>query len=304
MRAVLVATVGAVVVLVCLYICPTNKIPDHFDWREVRASDNSRGSDCLFEGSFVSRVLNQHQTKWCGCCYLLSVIQCLQDRLNVHDRCTSPKRNEFELQVIVDEYDRITSTGMSWNACLGGQPSDVIGCLERGELPLVPGDSMRDWSGYPRELNGPKEYDNDCRRAIRVHSVDTSGYSYPDDMQREIRQHGPVVLNVNAKNLLQLNADGVVDDDTDITRANHAVCVVGWTVKRAQSMWIVRNTWGRHQVPTHIPEDKTCVRRGTNECSVEYTDWVGDVAHRGYFYLPMSFMHHSSWHVFRVARTK
>ena len=302
------ATCGAIVVIVCLYIYPTKRLPSRFDWREVRGSDNalSRGQKCLFEGSFVSRVLNQHQTKWCGCCYLLSVIQCLQDRLNVHDHCTSTKtRTEFELQVIMDEYDRITSSGMSWNACLGGQPSDVIGCLERRELPLVPGDSMRDWSGYPREVVGPKDdYENDCRHAIRVESIDTSSFSYPDDIQGEIWQHGPVVLNINATNLLQLNADGIVENEIDIRRANHAVCVVGWTVKRAQSMWIVRNSWGRHQVPTHIPEDKTCVRRGRNECDVEYTEWVGDVAHRGYCYLPMSFVHYSSWHVFSVARTK
>ncbi len=104
------------------------------------------------------------------------------------------------------------------------------------------------------------------------------------EVKTQIMEYGPVVLEVNGDTLKKYNSRGIV---TDLTPAppNHAVTVIGWE----GGNWIIRNSLGNKRVPHEIPSDLSCVKRGSNDCSVDWVHWSGMSSDPGYVMLPQSF---------------
>ena len=98
-------------------------------------------------------------------------------------------------------------------------------------------------------------------------------------------KNGTVVLEVDAGTLKKHDKKGVVTDLSATSLPNHAVTVIGWK----GGNWIVRNSWGKDRVPKQLPEDLNCVKRGKNDCKVEWETWTGDPEDPGFVLLPKHF---------------
>lgn len=191
-------------------------------------------------------------------------------------------RPDLSLQTILDHF-RMLDAQPGWNACHGGFPLHVFQCLQTGACPLVARHKDTAWLGHPRRVYqtplGDFGGQIHLERPRRLH---------PRDVQTQILNHGPVVLEIAAQTLKTVDAHGVVTDLTPRS-SNHAVAVVGWTHRRGCDCWIVRNSWGKQRVPKKVPEDLTCVDHDGNACEVEWEKWSGDPQDPGFVLLPVAY---------------
>jgi len=243
-----------------------------FTWRDMRSHSS------VPDGMYASAIFDQHSMGWCGCCYIVAIVQTIEDRGHIarpHD-----KRTRVDMQSVVDHFNTSTaSEDAQWNACHGGYPMHVVECLVSGACPIVIGQHRR-WLGHPsRTKNTPLN-----TAPFRVTSVTRIS---THEIMEELYQRGPVVLEINAQTLKSCDDHGVVTDYTPGV-PNHAVSVVGWKQTHAGPSWIVRNSWGQHRVPKNIPDDVMCVNEDGNRCEVQWEYWVGDPNMGGFCYLPMS----------------
>ena len=237
---------------------------DSFSWRDLTGRLND---------SAVADPVDQHSMSWCGFCYVVAVIQCIEDRGNILRRPS--RRTQIDVQSIVDQFSNVYNR----NACHGGKPTDLLDCLAQKRCILHRASSTR-WMGHPRRL----PYHSSPLPSNVPYAV--TGYERPSTVQevkRHIRREGPVVLMIHAANLKTVDARGVATDLTP-RPINHSVSVIGWT---HDDCWIVRNSWGRTKVPKSVPVDMSCVSFQSNDCEVEWEPWVGDPRNPGFLYLPM-----------------
>jgi hypothetical protein len=262
-----------------------------FSWQHV--TSHAR----VPNGCYATKSFDQHSVGWCGCCYVVAVVQVVEDRGHVALPKTS--RHVVDMQTVVNHFN--TSHKLhdgTWNACHGGYPMHVVECLISGACPLITTQRKR-WLGHPvRTSNTPLS-----TAPFSIASVERRSTEH---IQQEIRDNGPVVLEISAQTLKSTDARGVV---TDLTAQdpNHAVAVVGWKQTHAGPAWIVRNSWGRNRVPSALPDDVSCVNEDGNNCEVQWEYWVGDPHVPGFCYLPMSYppLHTSDpWIVPRVKLSK
>ena len=247
----------------------------NFSWRayDPRADPRARG---LARGSYATDMFDQHSVGWCGCCYIVAVVQTIEDRGHVR----LGARHRVDMQTVLDHFHaNHAGDGDAWNACHGGHPAHVIECLASGACPLR-SDSASTWRGHPARTSRTPLSDAPFR-VVGVRRVPSSAVA------AEILAHGPVVLEICAATLKSVDAAGVVTD-LSYCSANHAVAVVGWTTRNGVLCWIVRNSWGRARVPAAIPDDLACVSETLNACDVVWEYWVGDPRDPGFCYLPAS----------------
>ena len=245
----------------------------NFSWRNVR--NHPRVPD----GTYADATFDQHSLGWCGCCYIVAVVQTIEDRGHVaHPRDT---RHRIDMQTVVDHFNTsATSDDSQWNACHGGYPMHVVECLMSGVCPLVTSQPKR-WLGHPSRTR---------RTPLSTAPYSVTGVQRmgTHEVLEEIYARGPVVLEINAQTLKTVDGEGIVTDRSPNV-PNHAVSVVGWkNTTRAGPCWIVRNSWGQHRVPKAIPDDVMCVNEDGNRCEIEWEYWVGDPNAPGFCYLPMS----------------
>lgn len=266
-----------------------------FSWRDVRRSSSS-----LPPGKYAADPLDQHANGWCGSCYVVAAVQCVEDRAYVarvkqslarDERTTTarssllsplPPRLYIHLQAVLDHHKE-EDRHPGWNACHGGVPLRVFECLQdRCPLQLTyRGGPARAMLGHPRRDAAVSPSLSSSSPPILV----TDAQRVPHASVRALLlRDGPVVLEVNARTLKSVDARGRVQDLTP-RPSNHAVCVVGWE----GDCWIVRNSWGTHRVPVDVPEDVACVSEDGNACEVRWERWVGDPRDPGTCLLPMAF---------------
>lgn len=244
--------------------------PTQFSWKNVR---NRPG---LPSGNYTADVFNQHMPTWCGCCYLVSAVQMIEDRLAVARR-TPTRRIHLSLQDVLDHFNAASER----NACHGGLTSHVLECFATGTCPLHPSPTpSHDWVGHPRSAVSPKSIPS--FRVQRVRRVP------PTEVAHELYKRGPLVLEVNAYTLKRLSANGCAADLTP-RPPNHTVGVIGYRCVDGQDCWILRNSWGTHRVPKALPEDLSCVATDQNDCIVEWEYWSGATDAPGFVYLPISY---------------
>lgn len=258
------------------------RCPADFSWRAVRASDGAAPP-----GRYAAEAVDQHRASWCGCCYMVAAVQCVEDRLHVaraRSARAAPGRVRLSLQHVLDHFVELDAEP-GWNACHGGFPLHVFECMGRGACPLVEEGGLRGrpvWRGHPRPVDRTPV---DAAPRFRVANARRVP---PDEVTRELLDRGPIVLEVSAHTLKKVDGRGVATDLTP-RAANHAVAVVGWRDVDGEPCWIVRNSWGASRVPRAVPRDVSCVSRDGNDCEVEWEPWSGDPTDPGFALLPCSY---------------
>ena len=274
------------------------RIPTEWNWQDITATDAKRWEETfgkpLAIGSYTSFVFNQHLSKWCGCCYLVSAIQMLQDRLNLAIGLRNPTHImqpsvEVDMQHALDAYNRARLENTDehvWNACKGGSPLHVLQTIQRGKckLRMLPG-AGGIWHGHPCSID-----EEQSSNSIRIEHAQQL-QNVQEYIKWRIFRCGTVVLGVNAQciNIDDIAERGGVIDETHTESANHAVTVVGWKMVGTQECWIVRNSWGTEHSPTKLPDTMDCVEIGHNNCDVLKRSWAGDPQNPGYVYIPLNF---------------
>lgn len=272
-------------------------LPDAWNWQQISEAEARgwarRHKRRIAPGRYASPVLDQHRENWCGCCYLTSSVQMLQDKLNLllgMHRPDEPMHPvvEIDMQGALDAYDALYApSSPSWNACRGGDPLRFLRSVKQGLVPLqlVVGGGV--WRGYPCALRAGTSnlrLDLEEPRQLRF-----AREEYPAVVQERILRYGPLVLAVNAQAMNDAaiaSRGGVIDVDVRGGR-NHAVCVVGWVSVGPRRCWVVRNSWGWRRVPERKPDSLECVSRGSNRCVVPWRDWGGSEENPGWVYIPL-----------------
>ena len=260
----------------------------NFTWQKVESNEyrNVTGTS-ISSGCYTSLPINQHKSSWCGCCYMVSTLQMIQDRIHVK----LGKKNKtrmfpwvvFDLQSMLDHYQLYKAPySRGWNACKGGIPLNLLNAIETQKCPLL-FSPKKEWVGHPREIGKIEETN------IKV-SVKNSRRIVPtSDVEERILINGPVVLSISGELLKNIDENGFVNENR-VMKANHAVCVVGWLYKKGKKYWIARNSWGEKEVPVSFPDDMSCVTTTENNCKVKMEKWVGDPQNPGFVYIPSDYI--------------
>lgn len=293
-----VGTVRAVATRACSARRATSPtVPREWSWAHITRLDcdvfRAHTSARILPGNYASPVVNQHRSGWCGCCYLMAVVQMVQDRWNLKIGQMLPSDGvmhpfvELDAQRILDDYNRLRrKSDRSWNACQGGDPKRVIACLEGGACQLhVSPPKGHVWHGHPRDV--PFQKSQSAMRVGEFRVIDNRA----DAVKRVILSKGPVVLGIDAQCLIHLSPEGVADDSSRNAR-NHAVSVIGWTTcrKTGKECWITRNSWGADRVPSNLPQDIQCVQTGSNRCAEVTSAWTGTSGFPGYVLVPVKYI--------------
>ena len=255
--------------------------PPSWDWSDV--DDESASRRGILAGQYTSVAVDQHRSGWCGACYIVSVVQMIEDRWNVllnaeifktdATRRAAPYAS-LDLLVMMREYDHVKTkdaSTASWNGCQGGSPADVLDRLIRGDSHVREADERGQvWTGF---VGGGASLGS----ASNVAGIQVVDRCYvPNDVvevKREIYDRGSVVLLIDAECLLKTDERGVAESSKGAKAPNHAVTVLGWRrVPGTGECWLVRNSWGA-LVPDNLPPRKGCVGRRRNECVTKAKVW-------------------------------
>lgn len=262
---------------------------NNFTWKNIKSDlyKQMTGNN-IASGNYASDVINQHKSSWCGCCYMVSVVQMLQDR--THIALGKNKQNSimipwvvFDLQDLLDSYQAHKGPYTDgWNACKGGLPLHVLNAIENGYCPLLLQSKNSVWLGHPRNIKNKQATNLNLKIENSRRIVPTK------DVEKCIIEKGPVVLTISAQTLIDIDQNGYAQC-TEELKPNHAVSVIGWKYNNGKKYWIVRNSWGEKQVPKSLPDDMSCVTVDGNDCQISMKLWTGDVNNPGYIYVPVDF---------------
>lgn len=272
-------------------------IPDEWSWQSVSVSDSKLWKECfgnsIAPGSYTSPVFDQHFSRWCGCCYLVSAVQMLQDRMHVALGINDPMNPMFpcfyfNMQLALDTYNHHEQVrSADWNACKGGMPLRVLQAIgdDTCKLRLIRDGEV--WFGHPSSIDESIPSD-DPPIYIEEPEVLQNRVEY---IKRRIFKYGPVVLGINSKCFLDegIIARGGLINTKHNALPDHALTVVGWKKIGDTTCWIARNSWGMETVPTNRPDDASCVGNDFNNCETGKNKWVGDMHNPGYAYIPTDY---------------
>jgi hypothetical protein len=273
------------------------------DVSEAQAREWSRAHGRpLPPGRYSSDAVNQHTVQWCGACYLVATVQAVQDALAVRDAAALPpderdrRTYEFDLQHALDTYSalhapRMTqreSVGVSlagraspWNACMGGDPAEMLALLQRGEMRLQLLRGAARWSARA----------DPSRAALpaRGHGVRAFETVTPTpEALRSAVHASPVIAAVRSTPLWGLRDDGVTACGEG--ERDHVVVLVGWTTRNGAAYWIARNSWGtgRSEVWTRPSDVRRCTGAdaSAHHCASDRAEWRSDYALPGHFLVP------------------
>lgn len=268
-------------------------VPREWSWERVDDADAATYARAFGKkialGCYTSPVFDQHVASWCGCCYLVAVVQMIQDRMHVALGLSDTESVmfpcfQFNMQLALDTYNAHERAlrGDSWNACTGGMPSRVINAIRLNKCVLRLMADATVWMGHPCTI----DVTNVTSENVEIEASETL-QSHPHYIQRRLFRYGPIVLGIDSLCLRdpELGARGGRVDGATVGNRDHAVTVVGWRVMGDALHWIVRNSWGVESVPSERP-DTACVGDGFNTCKVGTKPWTGDPKRRGYAYVP------------------
>lgn len=270
-------------------------LPAEWSWQQVTATDAAAWTAAhgrpIAPGRYAAPVFDQHVSRWCGCCYLVAVVQTLEDRLNIALGIDDPHTEAFpcvqyDMQLALDTYnaDERARRPVEWNACYGGMPSAVLRSIVQGRTHLALLPTAQTWMGHPRATTA-REVGASPLRPVEVLA------NRPKQIKRRLFRYGPLVLGINSLCLRDetLPERGGLIDASVVSPRDHAVSVVGWCVRGGRECWIVRNSWGTTTRPVRRGE-AGCVGEDFNQCAVPTVEWVGDPSNPGYAYVPLDYV--------------
>lgn len=238
-------------------------LPESWDWRDVEKDGRTINYD--------SPVRNQGS---CGSCYAMAAIAVAEARIRI-------MTNNKYRPILSPQ--QVVSCSSYNQACDGGYPFLVgkhgndygfveEGCMEysaeNGLCPTVnqcSSGSMARPVFYAENYNYVGGYYGGCNEA---------------KMMREIYEHGPIMVALEAPSSLFYYSGGVFTGASPKSEGkeipgvlnkwqhtNHAVVCVGWGVdsKTNTKYWILKNTWSN----SWGEEGYFKIRRGDDECAVE-----------------------------------
>lgn len=206
-------------------------LPANFDWREHMPE-------------IVTPVVSQGS---CGSCYAIASADMLTMRL------------------------RIVTKGKDTTVL---SPQNVVSCSDynqgcEGGYPFLVGKFGEDIGFVPDYCEEYTAADDPCKvscpadKPIKVYHAKDYGYiggyygaCNEAHMMKELHEHGPIVVALNAPSDLFYYSGGVYSSkdtdkaDWDITKTsrwektNHAVLCVGWGEENGEKYWIIKNSWG------------------------------------------------------------
>ena len=222
-------------------------LPKSWDWRNVDGEN------------FISPVRKQAE---CGSCYVFAATSMLEARVRI-----ASKR---KLQPILS-IERTLACSKYGQKCGGGWP--YLASKFMAEYGVIPE------KDFKYEGDGEK-----CPKDVLQSSANfwirdyfyVGGYygaSTEEKMMREIKDHGPIAVCLQADMGLLFYSHGIyhsMEVKTELTSdfwkpASHAVLVVGWGEEAGQKYWIVKNSWGA----TWGEKGYFRIKRGSNERFVE-----------------------------------
>ena len=273
----------------------TSLIPKSWNWDSISLNDAHIWSTFfgknIAHGCYASFIFDQHMSRWCGCCYLVSVLQMIQDKMNIVLGLNNWKQEakpfvRFDFQIALNAYNSYqqkNSKNQDWNACLGGNPVNVIKAIETDNIPLCVVDNKGfAWYGYPVDYNYTK---GDVKLKKNKNPVLNNDVQ---TVQYEIFKYGPVVLSINSNCITDPSLNkrhGMIDTNIIGTR-NHAITVIGWCNKFGKMCWIGRNTWGKNNKAPNSIVDKSCVKKSKNTCDTSnHVEWFKG----GFIYIPFNY---------------
>ena len=299
----------------------SHPLPRTWDWTNVDDHDSDayrRATGVpLRAGKYASDAVNQHSDAYCGCCFLVATLQCVQDRFNIKHAPqvligTDFRVHHFDLQAAVDEYSeahdrdqkRLETSGVrvsretsrGWNACMGGDPLDVGQALAADAFRLRRAHPWTQWSSRacgatPRLPIETREYP-----VLAVHPL-------PQDDLAGLKRallRGPLVVGVRAKGLWQLLDGGVPQECGSSGGADrdHVVSVLGWTLHGGAEHWVARNSWGDgrgSRIYSRPADVRLCTprcdtdssSRGSPTCASEPIEWHNRSTREGIVLIPV-----------------
>lgn len=287
-------------------------IPKTWNWFDVSKEEASSWSFAfgrkLLPGVYASQAINQHETGYCGCCFMIASIQCIQDAYNIRYGNHGKSSDEFDHRIFhfdmnkaMNDFTRIhkanvvtmENAGMQihnkasreWNACMGGDPIDVLNSLADKRMML----KLR--HGHTKFASCTIDDEQENFRG--GYSIRSCSYLMFDDiltLKREILK-APVIVGIRALNLWDIQ-NGVVNNCNGSAGADrdHVVCIVGWK----EHHWICRNSWGNenHAIVWSRPDDvrgcmTQCGKSKDRTCQTNQIVWKNDFEIPGVFLVPM-----------------
>jgi len=259
----------------------TNRLPRHFDWRNVGGR------------SYVTSDVNQHIPQYCGSCWIHGTVAALNDRIKI-------RRGGAYPDVMLSRQALMNCVpgegGAKPPGCNGG---DSIMIHKYMHKTLVPDESCMPYLAKNMDGCSPYNFCRNCAPAdagppvpAGCFSIPASGYqgygvseygqlAGEEAMKKEILARGPIAcsmacddsfLNGYASNAGSHEGVFVTDTKYNDSQVDHVVSVTGWgETPGGIKYWIIRNSWG-----TYWGEHGWFkVRRGVNQNLIEaQCDWA------------------------------
>ena len=225
----------------------------------------------------AARDFDQHSMSWCGCCYLVAAVQCVEDRGSTsRPRAARPRRAAAAATAAGAPLaaararplrrarrragvERVPAAA-SRCTCSAAWPRGAARSSRPRRPPVArpPAHARRDGAlrrGPARGAPAPPRARRGARGAPRARARRARGErGDAQERRRARRRRRPRAA-----------------------RAHHAVAVVGWTTDAAAGpCWVVRNSWGARRGARALPSDLGCVSHQGNACEVEWEPWSGD----------------------------
>jgi hypothetical protein len=265
-----------------------------FSWRSGRDAYRT-GVPLKRDGLYALDAIDQHAASWCGCCYIVSTVQAIDDRIFIQiargptgvDVTRAGRKLSISLQSVMDHFQEWNdSSELGWNVCHGGSVTHVLQCIMEGRCPLHK--KRKGEHNEGSDLIGYSRRRENCDTPNTGFSVLSYRRILNEEVKKDIVDRGPVILEMSAQTAKSVDRKGVVKDNS-LKQPNHSVSVVGWERVQGEEFWVVRNSWGKNRAPRNIPTDYMfCVGVGRNTCVNHWEAWKGIPSDPGFFLLPVS----------------
>ena len=249
-------------------------------WRKIifdknAESTSTTGKSPSYQVAYICkfrRESKEHFAKYCGSCWAHGALSSLADRIKI---ARKGKGDEINLSI---QYILNCGSDVA-GSCHGGSHSGTYEFIKT--VGYVPFDTCMPYIGCSAESSEGicKHVDTGCNAYNTCRTCDTFGgmggkcieidsfpnatvaeygsYSLFEDnkvhkIKSEIFARGPVAAGVNALPLVNYKGGIVRDRNILHKMINHVVSIVGWGKEGDSEFWIVRNSWGKLHIQSHV----------------------------------------------------
>jgi cathepsin C len=226
-------------------------IPSHWDWSNVNGE------------SFVDPVINQGN---CGSCYSVATSDMISSRSRILARKSGKEDDAFR----TSPQSILQQCGFYAQGCEGGFP--YLAAKYAHDIGASGWKSVT-YTGQDEDMKSCPKKEQLVSRVQDYHYL--GGYygaATPENMMRNIFDHGPLTVGLEVAPTMSFYHSGVFNSDIKLPdhdnfeRVNHAVLITGFGEQDGKKYWNIKNSWGKEW------GDKGYIKieRGTNLMNVEH----------------------------------